>query len=318
MKLMKLDTKPIAKEYRIGSVVEEDLILKLSSDNIVIVHKGVEVDEKILHFFYEYEELYTENKDVESIHTLAHKEKFVHNKTLFTLIKHFKNNPTKIFRLLCDVNGQLFKDFIHSSSDTLDTFSVEVLIESLLFLIKHPEYSLKNIMPLMKDDNQLSIHSFNVTIYALILGHALKLTSQELFTLGYAALVHDAGKKAIDSIISQNKILDQEEMLLVQKHSDYSIEILQKNNITDSLILKTVLEHHEKFDGSGYPNKLKRKEIGRLSSILAIADVFDALTVTRPYRRSYSSYEALRLMITDPVMKNQFNKEYIKKLLSLL
>lgn len=317
MKIMQINTKPIAQLYRIGSIIEEELILKLSNNTLIFIEKETHVDEKILHLLYEYEQLYTSRLEEESI-TLLHDDKFVHNKTLFTLVKHFKNNPVKIFRLLCDVNRQLFKDYFLNSEDKLDTFSIEVLVESLIFLIHHKEYSLKNMMRLVKDDNELSIHSFNVTVYALQLGYALGFNKDQLFTLGYAALVHDIGKKPIDQIIAQNKVLDHEEMKHVQKHSDYGIEILKKNNIREHLILDIVLQHHEKFDGSGYPKGLKRKEIHQFSAIVAIADVFDALTATRAYRQSYSSFEALKLMLTDPIMKNQFNKNYMKKLLSLL
>ena len=318
MKLMQIDTKPVAQIYRVGSTLEEDLILKLAFDSLVFLSKGSVVDEKILHLLYEYEELYTLNEHPDALHQISHQEKFVHNKTLLTLVKHFKNNLSKVFRLLCDVNAELFQEFSSNSEDKIDTFSVEVLVESLLFLINSPEYSLKKMMLHMKDDNRLSIHSFNVTIYALSLGKALGLSSNQLFTLGYASLVHDLGKKPIDAIITQNKILDAQELEHVRKHSDYSLEILRKNNINDPLILEIVLQHHEKFDGSGYPRGLKRKEIHPLSSIVAIADVFDALTVKRPYRRSYSSFEALKLMITDNTMAAQFNKNSIKKLLSLL
>lgn len=318
MKLMKIDEEPIPHAYVVGDTIEKDIILKLSDIYLVFIDSGTLVDEKILDALHKYEHLYAANGDIEDINLLHNEIKHVHNKTLLTLVKHFKNDPVKIFNLLCEVNAQLFKDFLQSEDHHIDTFSVQALVESIVFLIKQDKYQLKNIMPLMRNNYHLSVHSFNVTVYALQLAYPLRLKSDELTKLGYAALLHDLGKKNIDHIISKDGLLDDEESKVVQKHTQYSLDILKKNKMYDPVILTVVGQHHERFDGSGYPKGLRKKDIHPFGAILSICDVFDSLTIDRPYRSRLSSFEALKLMITDPIMKNQFNQHHIKKLLSLL
>ena len=72
------------------------------------------------------------------------------------------------------------------------------------------------------------------------------------------------------------------------------------------------MQHHERYDGSGYPENLTEKDISEFASILAICDVFDALTNNRPHRKEHSSFEALKMMMKDSSMINKFNQRYLK------
>ena len=78
------------------------------------------------------------------------------------------------------------------------------------------------------------------------------------------------------------------------------------------------MHHHEQYDGSGYPEKLKEEDISVYASILSICDVFDALTSERPHRKQYSSFEAIKMMIKDDSMANKFNHKYLQLLLKSL
>ncbi|MBU0632177.1 HD domain-containing protein [bacterium] len=318
MKWIKMDEEPVHQEYQVGDTIEDDILLKLSDSYLFCINSGTLIDEKLLEVLHTYEHLNTSSGKIEDIHLLQEKIEHVHNKTLFTLVKHFKSNPSKIFNLLCEVNAKLFKDFSASEEDEVDTSSVQALVESMVFLIQNDQYRLKNIMPIMRNDYTLSIHSFNVAMYALQLGYSLRLSYDELLKLGYASLLHDLGKKHIEEIIDHDRLLNEKEFKVVQKHVDFSTDILKKNKIYDPIILTVVAQHHERFDGSGYPKGLKKKDTNMLSTILAICDVFDSLTIERPYRGKVSSFEALKMMIADPFMKHQFNQHHIKKLLSLL
>ena len=83
----------------------------------------------------------------------------------------------------------------------------------------------------------------------------------------------------------------------------------------DPIIINAVKHHHERYDGSGYPNQLLKEEISDFGSIIAICDVFDALTIDRPHTKGYGTFEALKIMIQDESMKNKFNDSYIKQAL---
>jgi putative nucleotidyltransferase with HDIG domain len=174
-------------------------------------------------------------------------------------------------------------------------------------------------MPYFINENMLKNHSLHVAIYALTLGHALKFNDEQLLQLGIAALLHDVGFKKIDAaIINKEAPLTPQENKLIQKHSLYSVEIIKQNNIHDPYIIDAVMHHHERYDGTGYPDGRTREEISSFASILAICDVFDALTNNRPHRKHFTSFNALKMMMRDSEMVNGFNQEYLYIALKLL
>ncbi|GAB6077087.1 HD-GYP domain-containing protein [Desulfurobacterium crinifex] len=139
-------------------------------------------------------------------------------------------------------------------------------------------------------------HSDNVAYYALEIGKALGLSKSEQENLKIAALLHDVGKIVIpDKILLKPLPLTKEEFEIIKLHATVGYSLL--NSIRGmSRIAKVVKHHHEKWDGSGYPDGLRGEEIPYLSRILAIADVFDALTSERPYRAALSKEEAFKIM----------------------
>ena len=139
-------------------------------------------------------------------------------------------------------------------------------------------------------------HSENVAYYASEIGKALGLSKSDQENLRIAALLHDVGKIVIpDKILLKPLSLTREEFEVIKLHTTAGYSLL--NSITGmSSIAKVVKHHHEKWDGSGYPDGLKGEEIPYLSRILAIADVFDALTSERPYRAALSKEEAFKIM----------------------
>lgn len=127
-------------------------------------------------------------------------------------------------------------------------------------------------------------HCERVMEYSVAIGEAMGLSEDEIVDLRYAALLHDVGKIGIPSkIINKSSKLTNEEMELIQIHPRLGFEILK-----DVLFLKkareAILQHHERVDGKGYPNKLKGKDICIMAKILAVADAFDAMTTGRSYR----------------------------------
>src|SRR5690606_31861270 len=116
-------------------------------------------------------------------------------------------------------------------------------------------------------------------------GVFLGLNEQELTILGKAAMLHDIGKKEIDhEIITKNGTLTFEEFEIVKQHPQLSVKILKELGETDETLLKIIEQHHEKCDGSGYPYGLKEPQINDLSKIVAICDIFNALTTRRTYK----------------------------------
>ncbi len=127
-------------------------------------------------------------------------------------------------------------------------------------------------------------HSMRVTFYSLILGKELKLDKQTLYELELSALFHDIGKIGTpDRILLKEDRLNEEEFRIMKQHPVKSAEILDGFKGFEKISLNA-RHHHERWDGRGYPNNLKEEEIPLCSRIILIADTFDAMTSTRPYR----------------------------------
>ena len=148
-------------------------------------------------------------------------------------------------------------------------------------------------------------HSINVSMYSIMIYRAVKpdATKTELTQAGLGGLLHDIGKLKIPTdIINKPDKLTEEEFKEIQKHPDYGIECLCESGIEapegiNLMILSRVVhEHHENFDGTGYPSKIQGEEIHLLARVTAIADFFDAITTKRSYHKPLSTSDALMLM----------------------
>ncbi len=136
-------------------------------------------------------------------------------------------------------------------------------------------------------------HSARVATYSLMIGEKIGLSKKELGELEVAALFHDVGKLRIsDSILRKKQPLSPSELNAIKNHPLDGAAILQKVKPLQKYV-DSVRHHHEHFDGGGYPDGLNGERIPLHSAIIAIADTYDAMTSTRPYRKAMSTSEAL-------------------------
>ncbi|WP_211235850.1 response regulator [Psychromonas aquimarina] len=147
-------------------------------------------------------------------------------------------------------------------------------------------------------DNETGMHVIRMSSYSRLLAQAYRANTQWCNLLFEAAPMHDVGKIGIaDSILCKPGKLDADEYREMQRHAEYGVKILGGQ---DSPLLKLAREvavsHHEKWDGSGYPNGLAGEQIPLSGRIVAIADVFDALTSERPYKKAWSVEKACGLL----------------------
>ncbi len=144
-----------------------------------------------------------------------------------------------------------------------------------------------------------------------------KLEARQLFYTRKAALLHDVGKIGIeDSILLKTGKLTKEEFEKIQDHPRIGAEITKKVHFITSDIIAGILQHHEKLDGSGYPQRLKNGEIDLFGRIIAVADVFDALTTARPYKDPWPVEKALELLEKEAGTK--FDKRCVDALKEIL
>ncbi len=142
-------------------------------------------------------------------------------------------------------------------------------------------------------DSYTNGHSLRVTLYSMILSRELKLDDKYLEDIEIAGLLHDIGKIVIpQNILCKNGKLTDEEFLIMKSHPIRGEKIVI--NIKKlQIISEWVKSHHEKWDGKGYPDGLKGEDIPLAGRIIALADTYDAMTSTRPYRTALSHEVAM-------------------------
>jgi len=142
-------------------------------------------------------------------------------------------------------------------------------------------------------DQYTAGHSRRVMEYSKSIGQRLKLDKQDIEDLKKSALLHDIGKIGIpDTILKKQGKLTDEEYAIIKSHIETGAAIL-KNIKSFKHLVPAVYHHHEQFDGEGYPNGIKGKEIPLHARIIAITDTFDAMTSSRSYRSALSFRTAL-------------------------
>ncbi len=174
-------------------------------------------------------------------------------------------------------------------------------IQQIVDMIIADEEIMMGLSTLRDHDDYTYVHSMNVSILAIALGHFIGLSKQDLATLGLCGLFHDLGKVKVPlKILNKPGKLNAEEWKIMERHSLESVLEILKLKAPPELKARLLLppfEHHLKYDLSGYPKFHRRSQVSLFGRILAIVDVYDAITSPRVYRKtSLSPDEALDLM----------------------
>ena len=166
----------------------------------------------------------------------------------------------------------------------------------------------------MRDFDDLTYaHSMNVAMICNVFARWLRFSEEDVRTITACGMMHDIGKLKIDdAIIKKPGKLTPEEFRAIQSHPAEGYRILQKQNI-DLHIKLSALEHHEKCDGTGYPMKLTGEKIDPFAKIVAIADVYDAMTANRVYREGLCPFRVIEIFEEDGFHK--YEVAYIIKFL---
>lgn len=159
-------------------------------------------------------------------------------------------------------------------------------------------------------------HSINVAVIGLLFGEHLSLAPRDLNCLGKGLLLHDIGKTEIPlDILNKPGNLSPSEFKLMKKHPELGVELLKGKEIEEESLI-VVSQHHENYNGSGYPYGLKGKDIHLFGKISRIIDVYDALTTKRTYAKEMRPFAALKEM--KEKMINCFDLELLKEFVSFL
>ena len=185
---------------------------------------------------------------------------FINSKHVETQLRNYLKNNSEFHQKLVEHNARrIFED------------KVDLLLRCLL-----------------KKDAYTAGHTKRVSQFSVLIAKELQLSKEEQYDIKFAGLLHDIGKIGIhDNILKKESALDPDEFDVMKMHPVISEEIIQ-GYINSKPIIDGVRYHHEKFNGSGYPDGLKGEEIPLTARVISVADTFDALISHRPYRKATS------------------------------
>lgn len=158
-------------------------------------------------------------------------------------------------------------------------------------------------------------HAFRCAIWGTVFGRHLGISRPALENLAFGLTLMDVGKARLpDGLLNKNGLLTGHERIELRNHVAYSLEILAGMPGVPSQVLQMVAEHHERYDGSGYPNKLVGKAISPLGKMAGLVDTYDAMTSERPYARALTSVEAVSKLydLRNAEFQSQLVEEFIQ------
>ncbi len=215
---------------------------------------------------------------------------------------------------------KIFKSFQDTFSNSIDEFRKdinEVVINNKEIDISKLTHELDRLLVqnisgmnmldmllcMREYDDLTYVHSLNVGLICHMIGGWLNFSKEDNYLLSICGLLHDVGKLCIPKkLITKPSKLTSQEFNTIKTHAFRGYEILKNQNI-DERIKLAALMHHEKCDGSGYPNGLKSKQIIDFAKIVAIADVYDAMTANRVYRTGLCPFDVIELFESEGLTK---------------
>lgn len=192
---------------------------------------------------------------------------------------------------------------MQSCLSSIDTILGDIISEGI---------SLVDLFDVKLLENYKYSHSVNVCIISLVLGKALGLNAYDLYKLGVGAFFHDMGQMFIPSeVLNKEGVYTELDYEVMRKHADLGYRYAKDHFNLPTTSYLAILQHHERYDGTGYPHQKKGEEISLFGRIVAVADVFDAITATKTYREAMTPVNAFKYLI------NNSNKAFDPKIVKL-
>jgi len=229
-----------------------------------------------------------------------------------TTLENERQQAAKVIASSRRAIASMFKDL--RMGKAIETEVVMPIVEEISASVARNVHALISLVRLKTADDYTYMHSVAVCALMTALARELKLSESEVKQAGLAGLMHDMGKAGIPlQILNKPGSLTDTEFSVVREHPQLGHDMLVKANICDPVTLDVCLHHHEKMDGSGYPEKLTSDQISLFAKMGAICDVYDAVTSTRAYKPAWEPGMALKRMASwsghfDPVVFKAFVK----------
>ena len=268
------------KHLRSGHKLASDLVL---SRNRVLLRKGRMLTDSLIKKIASlgYQGLYIDDDLSKGLHV---------NDIISTELKMTMKNELQALLDNTSVN--------RPNSLRLRMKTIDKLLQYTIDEILHSKQIMVNMIDLRTYDDYTYSHSLNVAILSVVVGATLGFNKKELHPLAVGALLHDTGKMFIDKdILNKPARLTPDEFDEIKKHSERGYSYLCDYLDIPDESKRTALQHHEQFNGKGYPYALSGEQIHTFGRIVGVVDVFDALTADRPYRKAMLPSDALEYIM---------------------
>jgi HD-GYP domain-containing protein (c-di-GMP phosphodiesterase class II) len=235
----------------------------------------------------------------------------------FNILKHLlldlaeeNLSAWEVFRMVYPVATRILQDYLEISASDAFLELLDEIPEVLAESVEQENISFFELFTITQKDNSIHTHCVNVGMYCLCLARELGMSGKEREEICRGGMLADIGKQFIpeDVLFKEGELTDQDRQT-IRQHAAFGKKKLNEMRRYSSTVLRMAAEHHENFDGTGYPMKIAGKNISTAVRICKIADVFNALTGQRSYREVMSPKQALMHMNKD--MKGQFDPDLL-------
>lgn len=201
-------------------------------------------------------------------------------------------------QLVYETSTNLLQDVLENPTSTENIRRATVVASHTVSFVLRGRDAFRQLVAMTAYDYRTYTHSVNVCLYTVALAEVVGYHDlSDLNDIGIGALLHDIGKSKIDTtILNKRGPLTPEEYEVMKRHPEWGVELLQETSLIPDVSYELVRHHHEKMDGSGYPDHIPGGEVHQYARLSGIADVFDALTTRRPYKGAMHSFDALEMM----------------------
>ena len=272
--------KVAASELHYGDIIVEQLFVEHT--NIFLVVKNTVVDRDVRDRLVDLNmgriSIFRGDRDKNEKHAIK-KEEFKEN------YKEKVSDVKDIFKSILD-------------GEKVDLEKVSSVSDDIFSNIDDLYVAIEAISELKDFDEYTYIHSVNVALYSMLLAKWLELEKEDIKDLVKAAVLHDIGKANVaDSILNKPSKLTDEEFSEMKHHPQYGYDLCKDIYDIDDRVKDAILSHHEKIDGSGYPNGKTDDELSDFAKVIAVCDVYDAITSKRVYKDSVTPFASFEEII---------------------
>jgi putative nucleotidyltransferase with HDIG domain len=274
----------LSSELKPGMIIAEDIY---SSDYILLIAKNTIINKSIIEKFIQLNiavvsvmEDINKAEPIDSIYERDRKQ----------FIQIYENSLSIVRHLVDDVR----------LGNNIDIDSVKESAQALLSTALKNNSIIGRLRLVKNKDEYTYTHSVNVALLAMMIGNWMKLPELDIYQLGCAGLLHDIGKAKIeDDVLNKPSKLSAEEFARMKRHTIEGFKLLCEIPGLPGDVMFAALSHHERFDGQGYPLELKGEHTHLYARIIAVADVYDAMTSKRIYRDKVSPFLVAKQIIND-------------------